>query len=296
MLNRVKPAEHSGQVTAMNKSTPLPFLIVSLFTLSSCIWSGGNDTVRYQHEKIADLNERALATAEKGNMTVATQLLDEALRLSSTLDYNDGQSVSLLNMARLARNSGYSRLAADYADRALKVSAGTETYPDALQEKAIQELLAGDLTKAASWAAQSLKNEPGPLKGRRLNLMARISFKAGRMGECAAFLDQALRANSPEMMAEERANTLRLMGIVNGSLKNLEKAEEQLHAALGIDKDLEIPEKIADDLEAIAAFYAIKGDAKKRDDYTERAENVRINIARGKIKGQTPTLKSTDKL
>ena len=259
-------------------------MLTSLFILSACFGGSGKNSPGVQQLKTAELNERALNSEENGNRYLAMQLLNEALRLSASLDDQQGQAVALLNIARLARPSGNMNLASSSVDRALLLSAGTNIYSDAVQEKAIQELSAGNMERAYSLAEDALAKEQGNLKGRRLNLMARIAFKMGQMDRCLSLLDLALSANSTEMLSEERANTVRLLGRVNARQNRFAKAEEYLAEAVAIDKKLEIPAKIAEDLEAFSEFYGLKGDMQRKDEYILRATDVRNNMTPQTIK------------
>ena len=252
------------QVTAMNKINTFLLLIFIPVMLAACSSSAPLTMMSYQKKRVMDLNEKALYAAERGNLQVAGQQLAEALRLSSSLDDREGQTLSLLNMARLSRRNNDAKSAADYADTALHVARGTAMLPDALQEKALQEIKAGNLKEARSFAERSLESEPGPLKGRRLNLLARISYLSGNLDECTIYLNKALPLNSTLALQEERANTIRLAGIVNMAKKNLKDAERELLEALAIDRELAIPLRLQKTLRHWAGFTEKQGTGEKQ--------------------------------
>jgi len=80
-------------------------------------------------------------------------------------------------------------------------------------------------------------------------------------------------------MAEERANSLRIIGQIKGREKHFEEAQRLLYEALAIDRQQERPLKIAADLEALALLMEMKGDGDKGREYRQRAQMVRKNSA-----------------
>jgi len=272
----------SMRVTAMTRLIAVIVLLTFAVFLTACISGAPRTALTDQQRKIADINERALYSMDKGDTIIAEQMFSEALRLSASLDDREGQTVALLNMTRLSRRNNDIQTASDLADRAIKISEGTDMYSDALQEKALQELQAGRLESACKLAEMSLQKEPGPLKGRRLNLLARIACKAGKTEICRRYLEQALAANGSDILAVERGNTLRLMGTLNSAGNRYEIAEQQLNEALRIDRDQAMPVKIAEDLEALAELYKRTGDQKKAESFMERAKRVRKSILESK--------------
>lgn len=257
------------------------FLKLLLFVTACNLLSGcaGNKANRLsEHERrITDLNERALDSTAKGYDTDAGKLLQEALQRASAQDDRNGVSVTLLNLSRLARHNGKLQLAAQLVEQALVSATGTTQYADAAQEKALQELAGNRLAEADRWAEIARTSEQGNLLGRRLNLLARISLLKGEKNEAAQLAEQALSANKGDGMELERANSLRMLGLIKAQERQFDKADELLQEALSLDKQLAASTKIAADLEALAELAGLKGDKNLQQGYLQRAKTVRKN-------------------
>lgn len=258
----------------MNNALVKTILILAASALlSGCF---GSRVQLSEHErKISDLNERALGSAAKGYATDAQELLQEALRLDSAQDDRNGVSLTLLNQSRLARHDGKLQLAAQLVEQALANAGGTSQYADAAQEKALQELAANRLAEAGRWARISLTSEQGNLQGRRLNLLARIALMTGDKTEAARLAEAALAANKRDGAELERANSLRMLGLITAQERQFDKAEELLQEALKLDKQQEASAKIAADLEALAELAGLQGNKELQQGYLQRAKTVR---------------------
>ncbi|MCE1227327.1 MAG: hypothetical protein LWW87_12740 [Geobacteraceae bacterium] len=250
--------------------------IVGCTLLSGC--AGTKLTQQSEHERrIADLNERALDSVSKGYDTDAQKLFQEALQRASAQDNQSGMNLTLLNQSRLARHSGNLQLAAQLVEQVLVSATGTAQYADAAQEKALQELAGNRLAEAARWAEIARKSEQGSLLGRRLNLLARLSLLKGEKTEAAQLAEQALSANKADGLELERANSLRMLGLIRTQEKQFDKAEELLQEALSLDKQQAASAKIAADLEVLAELSGLKGDKNLQQGYLQRAKSVREN-------------------
>lgn len=256
-----------------------PVLAALLTTLLVCSGCSSNRTMllNEQQRKITDLNERALASAEKGYNLEAQNLLQEALRLASSLDDIEGKVITLLNQSRLARHTGKNMQAVELTNQALALAKNTSCYADVAQEKSLQEMLAGRLDTATVWAETARSAEQGNNMGRRLNLLARIALLKGNLSEAASLADQALADNKGNGQELEQANSLRILGIVHTRSGKLDIAEEQLQHALMLDKQEAAPAKIAADLDALAELAGHKKDTARQQDYLQRAVLVRKN-------------------
>lgn len=259
-------------------STLLKFvLFVAVCSLSSgCV--GNKATQLSEHERrITDLNERALDSAAKGFDTDAQKLLQEALQRSLAQDDRSGVTVTLLNQSRLARHGGNLQLAAQLVEQTLVSATGTTQYADVAQEKALQELAGNRLAEAGRWAEIARTSEKGDLLGRRLNLLARITLLKKENSAATLLAEQALAANKGDGMELERANSLRMLGLIKAQEKQFDKAEELLQEALSLDKQQAASAKIAADLEALAELAGLKGDKNLQQGYLQRAKTVREN-------------------
>lgn len=231
-----------------------------------------------EHERrITDLNERALDSAAKGYDTDAQKLLQEALQRSLAQDDRSGATVTLLNQSRLARHGGNLQLAAQLVEQALVSATGTIQYADVAQEKALQELAGNRLAEAGRWAEIARTSEKGNLLGRRLNLLARIALLKKENSAATLLAEQALAANKGDGMELERANSLRMLGLIRAQERQFDKAEELLQEALSLDKQQAASAKIAADLEALSELAGLKGDKNLQQGYLQRAKTVREN-------------------
>jgi hypothetical protein len=262
------------QVTAMTRIACSLLLLATITLLSGCM---GNKAVPLTKKQgtISDLNERALNSAEKGYDHDAQKLLQEAFRLASALDDRDGQIITLLNQSRLARHSTQPQLAEKRADQALSLAKGTAHFADAAQEKSLQELSAHRLDEAERWAETARAAEQGKLLARRHNLLARIALLKGEKAEATRQAELALAANRGGELIMERANSLRILGMIKTREGQHAAAEELLQEALRIDKQQAASAKIAADLEALAELAGLKGEQNRQQDYLQRAKAVR---------------------
>lgn len=228
-----------------------------------------------QQRRISDLNERALASSERGATADAHVLLQQALKLAESLDDHEGQVTTMLNKSRLLRHAGSRAEASAVTDRALHTARQTPLYSDAAQEKALIELAAGRMDEAERWARIAHKTEQGSQIGRRLNLLARLALLRDDPTEATVLAEQALAANRIAGQELERANSLRILGTVKTLEGAHEKAEELLLAALELDRQQAAPAKIAADLEALADLARTRNQEPLHQDYLQRARAVR---------------------
>jgi tetratricopeptide (TPR) repeat protein len=228
-----------------------------------------------QQRKIYDLNERALASAQKGYDDDTQKLLQEALRLAASLDDREGQILTLLNQSRLARHNGMLQQAGLILEQAITKAVDTPFYADVAQEKALLELAANHLDEATHWAELAKDAEQGSVLGRRFNLLARIALRKNDLDKANRLAEQALTANNDAGQELERANSLRILGVVKTQTGQWEKARELLQQALVLDKQQAVPLKIATDLEALAELAALKKELTLQQDYLQRARLVR---------------------
>ena len=262
----------------MSKSI-MPMIVALLaFMLGGCLTSAPQKPGNQAHDRVIGLNERALAYFERGNQLEATALLKDALRLSESWDDPHGQTLTLINLSRVYRQGGSPNLAMPEIVRGVALSSRNSFAADAAQEMALVELDLGNIEKARVWAGKSLKLEDGRFKGRRLNLLARIAMLSSGYDEAARLAEQALPLNRSAGLAEEEANSSRLLGMAHLKLGKLEEAERHLAAALALDKSSGRPTRIADDLSGLADLETLKGNLSAARDYRERAEKARKSI------------------
>ncbi len=250
------------------------FMVASIALFPGCTGSRKLPQA-VQQDRVVDLNERALDSFEKGMDLDAAKLLQDALRLASSIDDRGGRTITLLNQSRIARHKGEKTEAARLVELALLNSSGTALYADVAQEKSIQQIESGQLDEAFKWAKISNDSESGELSGRRLNLLARILFLKGDFNEAVRMAEMALSANKSKDIYLEQANSLRILGLIKGREGQFDKGLEMLREALKIDRQQAASLKIAADLEALAEVSGLKNDLAAQKDYLNRALTVK---------------------
>lgn len=256
--------------------------VAALITVLLCI--AGCSTTRptpqdEQLRRITDLNERALASAEKGHRSNADKLLQESWRLAATLDDQPMQVMTLLNQSRLARRAQNLTESRAILDKAQQISGRQgPLYADLAQEQALLALATGDLDEAHQWATAAHRAEQGTQLGRRLNLLARIALLRGARSEARVLAEQALAANRNAGQELEKANSLRLLGSIATQEGDWITAEKQLQAALTLDRQQAAGTRIAADLEALAELAARQQQTAQQQEYLQRARMVREQL------------------
>lgn len=253
--------------------------MITLTLLLAACFGGSVQALSPTVGRIQDLNERALHSMERQQFDQARSMLDKALSLATSLDDGQQQALTLLNLARLERRLGRFEQAELLLDRGWRTAADTGYEADLAQETALLKIARNNLPEAEHWAGIALKEEQGGMSGRRLNLLARIALLKNSCQEALRLAEQALENTSSSGMAEERANSLRIIGQIKGREKHFEEAQRLLYEALAIDRQQERPLKIAADLEALALLMEMKGDGDKGREYRQRAQMVRKNSA-----------------
>jgi len=267
---------------------PLQRLVVllTLLTLAGC-FGGGSKVLRSEAQSRADtFLKRAIRAGQKGEVAEAERLLREALAVSSSIEDIPAKSVELINLARLSRLNSDLAAAMASIDAALALlTPQADFYSEAAHEKALVCLAGGDPATALSWAERSVAAEPGTSQGRRLNLVGRILVAQGEWLKAGQTVKRALEENRGDANLEERANSLRILGIVARNGKDLSGAEQLLKEALGIDKQIGASAKIASDLEELAATARAGGDLNKTARYLKRAYDVHYSADRFRAAG-----------
>jgi len=251
-------------------------LLVMSGTLYGCL--GGAARLTPGQQKLAVLQQRAQLQTDRGRQTEAERLLQEALRLAASLDDRQGQTSVLLQQARLARQTGDLVAADQVIAKALPLATGGPYHADAAQERALLELARNDVAAATRWAEIARREEQGELIASRLNLLARLALLQGDRERAVQLAEEALKKTTDDSLAAERANALRMLGMIRGQQGRHDQAQQELHQALALDKQLELPARIAADLEALAELAGLRGDTAAQQEYQQRATTVRDAI------------------
>lgn len=267
-----------GPVTAMIKRIATGLTLLALTTGLTGCFGGSAPRLSESERRIQEMNERSLSSMEKQRFDDARTLLDEALRIASSLDDAERRALTLLNLARLERRLGHLPQAELLLDQAMKQGRSTSHSADLAQEMALLKLAMNKPDDALAWAEKAFKLEQGEMKGRRLNLLARIAMIQGRDQDALRLTQEALSHTKSPQMLEERANAMRVTAQIIARENRLEEAEKLLKEALEIDRSLERPAKIAADLQALAEVMRLRENTAGEKEYRQRAERVRENM------------------
>lgn len=250
--------------------------------LAGCAGGGGRIPVRSEAgTKAAIQLERGIRAYEKGEIQPAETFLADSLKISSSIEDNPARITALVNLARLNRLNLKPESATVHIDEALKLAGGQpDLMPEAAYEKALIEFAQNHTGKALAWSLKSLSYDNGPPRGKRLNLLARIHLAAGDRNEAASVAIMAREENHRYEQADEESNSLRLLGSMERENGRFIEAEKLLLESLEIDKQIGESNKIALDLEELAALKGDQGNLNMMIEYLERTFSVHINGAR----------------
>jgi len=117
-------------------------------------------------------------------------------------------------------------------------SAGIDSrlLAEAAYKKALLELAQDRPETALEWAQKAIEAERGNALGRRLNLAGRIQLARGKWSDAEALAGKALDENRSAGQSEEKANSLRILGIVARNEKDHDRGARLLQEALQIWK------------------------------------------------------------
>ncbi|MCX7168427.1 MAG: hypothetical protein NTV11_19430, partial [Rhodocyclales bacterium] len=107
------------------------------------------------------------------------------------------------------------------------------------------------------------------------SLQARLLLEKGDTGNAVQLASAAIERFRSHGNQLELANLFRVQGEAHLALGDFQAALKSLESALGIDKSLSQPAKIAQDLEALARAALAGGDRAAHAGYLARLEEVR---------------------
>lgn len=207
----------------------------------------------------------------QGDYDAAARDFAEAARLRSSLDELPAASRNRLYQAQ-------AELAAGRAQAAL--GPASQVHEDSLQVQALLLQAQAHLALGRVDAAQALLARLSPLcqarcaeRGRILLLSARLAWAQGRSGDAAGQAEAALPLLREQAEEREVANAWRLMAAARLALDDTARALQAAQAALELDRQLALPEKIARDWLLIGDIHRRAGSGEARFAY-QRAQVV----------------------
>ena len=261
--------------SAVRRVAPMLLIALSCLCWGGCAGGAGKVIPPSRLQAIAH-NQRGIQAQAGGRTDAALAEFSEALRLHSSIEHTDGMIITLINIARTQRLKGDLAAAGEAIERAATLlREPSDLAAELFFEKAKILLAAGNLPAAREWALRAGAAERGGAAGRAANLVAAISLRQVFLAEAREHAERALRLNTAEELAGERANSLRLLGEIHLAKGNSDKAGESYSEALQLDKELGLGRKIAADLRGLAGVARKKNDIEGAAAYDRRALTVK---------------------
>ena len=231
-------------------------------------------------QQVIELGQQGQAAYVKGELPRAGHLFEQALGKAMQIEDSEGVGLMSINLARVARESNGSA-------RALGIlEAVSPWHRSKLSPRTAQELnllaavLLSDLARhrEAHAILQGLRDQCQSSCDLAIgidSLQARLLLEQGDAGIAAEMAMAAIARFRDTTNRLELANLLRLRGEACLALGDFPAALQSLEDALGVDKMLGQPTKIALDLEALARAALAAGDAGAHAGYLARLKEVR---------------------
>jgi len=253
-------------------------LIISV-ALSACGSTPPQTHADVRRERLVELNDSGQRAIARGELRRAAAHYAEALRLAETIEDFRAVAVNALNLAATWQALNEFELCHRALDKVLASPARYEPrfVTEAEGRKALLALQAGRLDSAGEWLARAESGCRAPecrIQTALLNLRGQLMLEQGAGSEARAVFARALAASRLEGNREEEANALRLDGRTATLMGEHAQAAGLLNQALEIDKQLALPDKIAQDLLALAETELARGQLAVARDFAQRAYDV----------------------
>lgn len=228
-------------------------------------------------ERARTVDREARRALRDGDLNLASKLFEQSLRLEQSLDNLPGVATATLNLAAV-----YHRTKND--DKALRLLDGmladkNTAYPDDLRaaaafRKAVILVDGGSPGAAAAVEAAARACAKSCEFGAGLdNLRARLALGGGQYASALDFARKAGDAAGDDK--EELANAMRNAAIAGTALGQNASALKHYLAALELDKQLGLSQRIAEDLDGAASVLKALGREDEAAAYARRAAAAR---------------------
>jgi len=243
--------------------------------LVACAGTPPAEPARTQRQAIA-LNQSARAAFERGDLTRARQLYEQALATDTSIENADGIAMNALSLAQVHQMLGEPDAAQRYLDRLLEDSEPPiprERKAEAAARKAQLALSANDTAGADRWADNGINLCAGSCSARAalLNLHARAALARADNSAAIEWATRAQSVATDERGRAERANALRVIGEARLALGEQRAAIQALEQALALDKTLALPQRIYSDLMLLGRAHAALGEREAARGYFRRS-------------------------
>jgi tetratricopeptide (TPR) repeat protein len=259
---------------------PVSILILASLMVAGCGSAPPPKTdAELRRERQIEQNDNGRRAASRGDLKRAAVYYGEALRLAEEMEDFHGVAVNALNLAAVLQALGEVEPARHVLEKISGAPGRFESrfIADAAGRQAQLALQEGKLDLAEQWLAKAESACQPPACVSRtalLNLRGQLHLAHGSAGEARATAAQALAASRAEGNRDEEANALRLDGRAATRSGDYAAAAVRLEGALEIDRSLASPQKIAQDLLALAEVEFGRGNGSAARDYAQRAFDV----------------------
>lgn len=224
-------------------------------------------------ERASSADRQARRALRDGDLTVARNLFEQSLRLQQSVDNLPGVAIAAINLAAVYHKMNNDEMALRLLDSILGDK--TTPYPPELRSSAAFRKAvifvdgankdAGAAVESAAQACpKSCEFTPGIY-----NLRARVALGAKDYSSAVALGKQAGDAAGDDK--EELANARRYSAAAEAQLGQHGAALEHYLAALELDKQLGMSERIAEDLDGAAGALKQLGRTDEAASYARRA-------------------------
>lgn len=236
-------------------------------------------------QQVIDLGTQGQSAYAKGDLARAARLFEQALADAMRIEDSEGVAVMSINLARVARESGESARALKMLEAVSPWHRGNLAARTTQEMDLLAAVLLADLDRRDDALArlQALRERCQGACETAIgvdSLQARLLLEKGDAGNAVQLAGSAIERFRGHGNQLELANVFRVQGEAHLALGDFPAALKSLESALGIDKSLGQPVKIAQDLEALARSALAAGDKAAHAGYLARLEEVRQ--ARGK--------------
>lgn len=231
-------------------------------------------------QMVIDLGQQGQAAYFKGDLPRAERLFRQGLTEAMRIEDSEGVGVMSINLARISRESGDSAGALKILDTVSAWHRGNLAIRTRQEMDLLAAVLQSDLAQRdeALGRLQALREQCATTCEIAIgidSLQARLLLEKGEAAAAARLAQAAIERFRSHGNPLEVANLFRVEGEAHLALGNYPAARQALESALGIDKSLGQPAKIAQDLEALARNALAAKDMAAHAGYVARLEEVR---------------------
>ncbi len=256
----------------------LPALALAL-TLAACAGEKVKERPA-RAQQVIESGQQGQAAYRRGDLARAARLFEQALTDALRIEDSTGVAVMSINLARVRRESGDSSRALATLDAVSPWHRGNTAAATAQEMDLLAAVLLSDLGRPDEALArvQALREQCRSSCAVAIgidSLQARLLLERGDAAGALRLASAASARFGVDPNQLELANLLRVQGEANLVLGDFPAARQSLDNALGIDKSLALPTKIAQDLDALARSALAAGDTAAHAGYLARLEEVR---------------------